>query len=203
MGALTISDNAPGSPQIVLLTGTGVGQQSDFTLTAVSSSASVPAGQPATFSLTLNSFGGFNQPVSLSCSGLPARASCLASANPVTPGSSGTAVNLTVTTATRNFLPPMWHVRFKPDLRTRSLSSITVALLVLMVLLLAMRWGVPARRATALVVIAFATVCAVAGCNSGGSAGVPAGTPAGVYQITVTGTSGSLSHATSLTLQVK
>src|SRR6266852_1790735 len=203
VGALTISDNAPGSPQIVLLTGTGVGQQSDFTLTAVSSSASVPAGQPATFSLTLNSFGGFNQPVSLSCSGLPARASCLASANPVTPGSSGTAVNLTVTTATRNFLPPMWHVRFKPDLRTRSLSSITVALLVLMVLLLAMRWGVPARRATALVVIAFATVCVIAGCNSGGSAGVPAGTPAGVYQITVTGTSGSLSHATSLTLQVK
>jgi hypothetical protein len=40
------------------------------------------------------------------------------------------------------------------------------------------------------------------GCNSGNQSGAPAGTPAGAYQITVTGTSGAISHATMLNLQV-
>jgi hypothetical protein len=43
------------------------------------------------------------------------------------------------------------------------------------------------------------------GCSGGNSAGVPAGTPSGTYQITVTGTSGSITKSINppLTLQVK
>lgn len=41
-----------------------------------------------------------------------------------------------------------------------------------------------------------------AGCGGGSPAGVPAGTPAGAYQITVTAASGTLSHTTTLSLQV-
>jgi hypothetical protein len=43
----------------------------------------------------------------------------------------------------------------------------------------------------------------MAGCGAGSPSGVPAGTPAGFYQVTVTGTSGSLTHTTMLNLQVK
>lgn len=42
-----------------------------------------------------------------------------------------------------------------------------------------------------------------AACGTGGSApGVPAGTPAGTYQVTVTGTSGSMRSSIPVTLQV-
>jgi hypothetical protein len=40
-------------------------------------------------------------------------------------------------------------------------------------------------------------------CSGGGSSGTPVGTPAGNYQITVTGTSGSVTNSATLTLQVK
>jgi hypothetical protein len=50
--------------------------------------------------------------------------------------------------------------------------------------------------------IAILAMTIAVGCGGGGAAGVPAGTPAGAYQIIVTGTSGSLTHTTTLTLQV-
>jgi hypothetical protein len=60
------------------------------------------------------------------------------------------------------------------------------------------------RRRPALAVfgLAAALLLVSAGCGGGGQAGVPAGTPAGTYQITVTGTAGSLTNSTTLTLQV-
>jgi hypothetical protein len=48
-----------------------------------------------------------------------------------------------------------------------------------------------------------ALLLAAAGCGGGNSTGVPAGTQAGTYTITVVATSGSLTHNTTLTLQVK
>ena len=48
MGAITISDNAPGSPQTILLTGTGMGQLTDFALAAQPPTSTVPAGKTAT-----------------------------------------------------------------------------------------------------------------------------------------------------------
>jgi apolipoprotein N-acyltransferase len=41
-----------------------------------------------------------------------------------------------------------------------------------------------------------------AACGGGGVAGTPSGTPAGSYQVTVTGTSGSVTSSTTVTLLV-
>jgi hypothetical protein len=41
-----------------------------------------------------------------------------------------------------------------------------------------------------------------AACSGSGPSGVPAGTPAGNYQITVTGTSGTLTNSTTLNVKV-
>lgn len=201
VGALTLADNAPGSPQIVLLTGTGFGLQSDFTLSALQSSSAVSAGQAATFNLQLSSTGGFSQPVALSCSGAPPRAGCSFSSNPVTPGGAApTAVTVTVTTGLRTLVPPSSRFRLGPfhGLRYRTLLPAWFILLFVLATLVGL------RRKLKMVAFGLAVILllAAAGCNSGNPSGVPAGTPAGAYQITVTGTSGAIAHTTMLNLQV-
>ena len=91
VGALTLTDNAPGSPQIVLLMGTGIGQQSDFKIGATPTSATVAAGNSATIVVIVTPFSGFSQPITLGCAGLPVAANCLFSPSTVTPSGSGPA----------------------------------------------------------------------------------------------------------------
>src|SRR5207245_1491643 len=74
-GAATIADNATGSPQSVSLTGAGT----DFSIgaaTGSSSSATVAAGQAASYTLNVNAQNGFTGNVAVSCTGAPAQATC-------------------------------------------------------------------------------------------------------------------------------
>jgi hypothetical protein len=73
----------------------------DFGIVAnAPTSATVNAGSPASYALTLTALDNFNSAVSLSCSGLPAGASCSFSpSSPVTPTSSGLAETLTINTS--------------------------------------------------------------------------------------------------------
>jgi hypothetical protein len=74
---ITITDNAAGSPQSVALSGTGTAPA--FSITQQpggSSSATVSAGKPATYSLALSPSAGYSGNIALSCSGLPANAVC-------------------------------------------------------------------------------------------------------------------------------
>ncbi len=66
----------------------------DFSMTLANSSQTAAAGTTAAYTLNFTASNGFNQPVTLTCSGLPAGATC--SSNPVTPANSGT---VTVTIA--------------------------------------------------------------------------------------------------------
>jgi hypothetical protein len=72
----------------------------DFSLTAnPPTTASVNAGSSASYGLTLTALNGFSSAVNLSCSGLPAGASCAFSpVSPVTPTSSGLAETVTIST---------------------------------------------------------------------------------------------------------
>jgi hypothetical protein len=72
-GQLTITDDAAGSPQTVALTGSG----GDFSIPAPNSTtATVSAGQTATYNLSVLAAAGFSGAVNLNCTGAPATVTC-------------------------------------------------------------------------------------------------------------------------------
>jgi len=103
-GTLTVSDNAPGSPQTVALSGSG----QDFSIgIAAGSPASntVAAGQSATYNLSITPVGGFNHVVALTCSGAPFESTCSVSPTSVTlNGSAASSVSVMVTTTAPGML---------------------------------------------------------------------------------------------------
>ncbi|PYV18656.1 MAG: hypothetical protein DMG21_04385, partial [Acidobacteria bacterium] len=111
-GALVITDNSPGSPHMVALSGTG----EDFALSTNQVSATVAAGGTATFTLLVASQGGFNQTVNLSCA-LPAtmaHATCAVTPSSVTPSSATAATpTVTITTTAPTMVAPQFRQR--PD----------------------------------------------------------------------------------------
>jgi centrosomal CEP192-like protein/ASPM-SPD-2-Hydin domain-containing protein len=95
-GTLSIIDNGLGSPQTVALSGNSL----DFSVSASPSSATVTAGQKASYTVTVSPLGGsYNSNVALSCSGgLPTGVKCSFSPSGVSPGSSSINSALTVST---------------------------------------------------------------------------------------------------------
>jgi hypothetical protein len=225
-GRLTIADNAPDSPQSLALTGSGP----DFTLAIAgnsSTSATVNAGQTATYTLVLSATQGFNGTVSLACSGAPQLSTC--NVTPQSPALGGTAqtnVTISVTTTAGSAVVPTTHSR-PHALWTRPQLVIGAMLVWLLALILAKRReprcataramlrhghrGLPVRRhlefASVLFILLILGALAMPCCGGGsGGGGGTSGTPAGTYNITVTATAGSgasaLSHGMTLTLNV-
>lgn len=205
VGALTLTDNAPGSPQIILLTGTGVGQQSDFSISATPSSATVAAGNSAAIAVTLTSFSGFSQPVTLSCTGLPVAASCSFSQNVLTPGGSGPlTTTLTISTGLRTQAPPRLPRNSPPATGWRGIPMSWLLCGIAMAAMICMA-SLKGRRAKAVLGASVVLAILLAACSngSGGAAGVPAGTPAGNSQVMVTGVSGAITRTATVALRVK
>lgn len=217
---LTITDDTPGSPHVVTLSGTG----QDFSLTATSSSATITAGQAATYTVGVTPAGGFNQLVALSCSGAPSRATCSISPASVTPdGTNAATATVTLTTTARSMVAPLihpapprmpeWapgHAPLQWPGRHRGLP-----LLLCLLALLAGLWAVrqagarvksaPTWVLAATLLLALMWVACGGGGGGGGGGGNP-GTPTGTYTLTVTGTytsgSSTLKHDIKLTLTV-
>src|ERR1019366_740655 len=102
-GALTVTDSAPNSPHVVTLAGGG----SDFGLTVNPPSVTVVAGNTTSVSLSVTAVSGFNSAVAISCSGMPALATCTPSPSNITPSSaSPVAATLNISTTRRTVLPP-------------------------------------------------------------------------------------------------
>jgi len=199
LGALTITDNVPGSPQVVLLNGTGM--VPDFSIAPDPASVTVVAGHTTTFNLDISSISGFARTISLSCGGAPAASNCTISPSSVVLAANSTATaTVSVSTVARTMLPPAGGVRRVPRL------PITPVYVLALVALLAFAIRlVPARRR------AFATICLLllapvllmSACNGGTPVNSGSGTPAGTYQLVVTGSAGTMAHSVPVNLQVK
>ncbi|MGA7137774.1 MAG: FG-GAP-like repeat-containing protein, partial [Terriglobales bacterium] len=100
--SISITDNAPGSPQTVGLTGTG----SPFSLTTSCTSLTVVPGQSAIFTVDLAPAGENSPSVTLACSGAPTPGSCTVS-NITNPLNGATTAQVTATTMQQTgFLQP-------------------------------------------------------------------------------------------------
>jgi hypothetical protein len=205
-GAVTLTDNAPGSPQTVQLTGTGISPTPDFTIQSTPGSATISAGSYATFTLLLSALNGFDQPVQLSATGVPPNATLEVSVNPVTPGTTAPAqVTLTVKTGARTMLPGGPRSTHPSRPLRPMIFTLLLWLACLMaagIILTTMSGKMQGQRATIALVFMVMLIMLSAACNGGAQVGSIPGTPAGNYQITITGTSTGATHATVIDLQV-
>jgi hypothetical protein len=183
--ALSVADNASGSPQTSALSGTGMAIAGiDFSVASPTPTLSVANGSPATFTLNIAALSGsYNTPIVLTVTGLPAETS--ASFNPatVTPGTATATSTLTVQTPSLLAYAP----------RRITNSPWLACLFVIPLLALHRRL----RGLACLFLLAgLSSVCI--GCGGGYF-----GPQSHTYTLTVTGTSGSLQHSTNVTLTVQ
>jgi ASPM-SPD-2-Hydin domain-containing protein/centrosomal CEP192-like protein/NHL repeat-containing protein len=206
---LVVADNASGTPQSASLSGTGAtAATADFTVSSSTPSQTVSVGGAAVYAIAVTSVSSsspFTSPVALTASGLPPGATGSFSTSPVTPGSSGATSMLTVQTATgmTAFLGPASATPLTSSLAsypaTQWCTTTSLALLCLGLFARRKRWP-PARPI--FLAVAFLTLCIapLSGCNGGFAR---PGNSSTIFAITVTGTSGSVQHSTTVSLTVK
>jgi hypothetical protein len=184
---LSVADNAAGSPQTVALSGSGI-NPADFAVSVTPASQTVLPGGSTTFNVSVASTGGtFSNAVGLTVSGLPTGATGSFSSPSVTPGSSGAPSTLTVQTGTTQITRNAAWPLAAPVLAAVGLFFIP---------------GKRRRRWMTLGVLLLAslgTLTALSGCGGGFSFIQPAQT----YTLTITGTSGSDTHSTTVQLTVE
>lgn len=213
IGTLTITDNSPGSPQTVSLSGTGT----DFTVAAAagsSTTATVTRGQTATYTLSFAGTAGFAGTLSLGCSGAPSEAACTPSpASLILNGTTPANSTITVTTTAPSLGGPSSNShRGLPNTSTPKGFAGFAWMLLLLTTLTAL--GAARRRPLGLragapfaAIVLVALLWSACGGGGGGGGGGNPGTPAGTYLLTVTATftSGTttLKHTQNLTLTVQ
>ncbi len=198
-GSITVVDNAPNSPQAVVLTGTG----EDFALAADGGSllaTMTGTGGSAAFPLLLSSVAGTTGTATMSCTGVPANASCALSTTTVALGGSS-VVTATVATgvgATSSRLA--WGVG----------GAVLAALLPVWGARRGVRGGVGRWVALGLALVIApvglvgcgSVARTVPGSGTGGQTTGPA-TPGGTYPVVVTATSAGLTRSVTLTITVQ
>jgi hypothetical protein len=174
------------------------GVPADFTVNASPQSATIRAGQSATFNITISPIGDFSSAVGFACSGLPAASSCSFSPPVLMPGINPISTTLTLTTTAPSAVAPLDFQQPGPLFLIFALTGcFSVALLAFI------RRHKAARKA-ALVWTTAGLVVLLGSCGGGSSTppgGGGGGTPPGASSITVTATSAT-SHTTALTINV-
>jgi hypothetical protein len=188
----------------VPISGTGV----DFSISASPSALSVAAGGTATSTLSLVPQGGFNLATNLRCSVSPVVSqgpACSVAPTSATPDGSTTATaTVTVTTTARPASSAgMTQRTLFPDSRLWSALACIPAFTCVFFGATRRRWFGSRQRAWIGIGVVLLFALLLLGCGGGSSSsGTQGGTPAGTYTMTVTGTSGSLTHTVNLNLKV-
>lgn len=180
----------------------------DFSIGASPASKTITAGQSAQFTITLGGLNGFNAAVALSCSGQPAGSTCAFTQTSLSPASGGTmTTTMTINTSSSPYMPAVAMAKNAGgNIHAMLLPILGLGLLAIFLL------GVPrkqapakkmwARQLIASVALVLLTVCllAASGCGYNASG---TGTQRGITTVMITGTSGNLSHSTSVQLTVQ
>jgi len=160
----------------------------NFSISATPTTASLYTGQAAAVQVSVASLQGFNQPLALTCSGLPANATC--SFSPATLPQGQGAAKLVIQTEA-------------PQHTTGSSAAALGALTLLLLPAWRRRRSFLARLCAVLLAVGIALE--MSGCGSADP--ITGGTPAGTYQVGVTATTAgagpTLTHSTVVTLTVK
>jgi FG-GAP-like repeat len=108
-GMLSFTDNASAVPQALILSGTGTG--AGFVISVApgsSASQTVAAGQTASYSLLFTPEGGFSGTITLTCSGAPSGANCMATPAPFAlTGTSAMTATIKIATTAPAFTAPL------------------------------------------------------------------------------------------------
>lgn len=190
--SLSFADNGFGNPQTVPLS--GIGQ--DFSLTPIDTTGTVTRPSSVTYGFYINPLGGFTGQVTVSCSNLPPNSACLPGL-PVTPdGSNPIQSGVAVETNASAEAIPRWPNQFSPPPAALWIFFAGVAGTSLL-----------ARKRTRIRVLAplalsvLAASCGAAGSGHAGYHGPQ--TPTGTYTITISASSGGLTHSINVTLIVQ
>jgi hypothetical protein len=179
----------------------------DYSLSAASTTATVTAGQTASYDLTVTPINGMANAVVLSCQGLPSKASCTfdPQAQVNLNGTSPSTVTVKIqTTASSSGTAPPGDMPVTPGAPAAGWWVLGAALLLL-------GWLMAGRRrrvAPALAAIVLLGLCVSCGGGGGGGTTTPPpptiipGTPAGTYTVTVQAKYETLTRNVNLTLTV-
>jgi hypothetical protein len=205
-GTLSIVDNTSNSAQTVALVGTG----GDFSLSAASTSATVTAGQPATYNLQLSPTG-FSGTIALTCTGAPSTVTCTPTpATLTTNGTSPVSFAANVTTQAHSALFRQAPESFRRPPISPMVPAISLVAIAWFIFLALLLGGTQLSRHSAHVRVKSACFLAIASaaiflaaCGGGSTTTPPnVGTQKGTYTLVLTAKSGSLTHTMNLTLNV-
>lgn len=187
-GTLTVADSFDAISPSISLSGTATAAIK-FSLSATPDSATLSSGHPASYTLAVTPNGGFNQTVSVNCSGAPFGATCSVSPASVTlNGSNASTATVTVSATAGGFTGSMF------DVGTGTYIWRYALFLLVILSLLAMR---KTRFAAAVMIVGLTIAC------GNGSTANGSGLKSGTYMLTLQATAGNNTQSTQVTLMVE
>jgi hypothetical protein len=200
-GSVTITDNAPGSPHTISLSGTGAAASLGMVIASGSSSSqTVSAGSSASYKLSIGGQG-ISGTAKLTCTGAPTASTC--SLSPTSVSVSATlpsTFTATVATTARSSA----RLDHAPG-ATSTTWMWAMGIFGLMLVPVSSRRKTTITRVAGIVRMTV-LMLALSGCGGGSSSTTPpppTGTPAGTYILTVSASAGSNNESIPLTLVVQ
>ncbi len=212
--SIAVANAAPLDPNLglnhgrldLVMTLGSLGGTPDYSVSPSPASRTINAGQQANFTVSATPAHGFDQAVTWSCMGTPAAATCSVSPSPVTlDGSNPATATVTLTTTARAVVPLLVLPRQGPPMAPwwalAALFACVAVLTAICNLGRASRLRPGFAAAAGVLAVSFCTY-ACGGYGNPPPLIPPAGTPANTYTLTITGTSGNLSHSTMVQVTV-